>query len=194
MGRPLRALKALATSFAPGYRRRVYETTDELDRLQTLLDASLAESGGHLRGIIRPGERTISAEQLVATLVGVQHLVVATTTADGRPRTSAVDGHFLHARWVFTTSWDAVKARHLARRPAISVTHLRGDSLGVFTHGTAERLLPEHDDFKGVDTHLTAHYGESPSEWGKDIAYFRVQPEWMVVYAFAPQEYGGVDG
>ena len=77
----MRALKALATSFAPGYRRRVYETTDELDRLQTLLDASLAESGGHLRGIIRPGERTISAEQLVATLVGVQHLVVATTTA-----------------------------------------------------------------------------------------------------------------
>lgn len=164
------------------------ETSIELSDLQELLDRSLASSGPHLRGIVEP-QRTITAGQLVATLVGVQHLVVATVTSDGRPRTSAVDGHFLHGRWVFTTSGDALKARHLTARPDVSVTHLRGDSLGVFTHGLAERLRPGDTDFEGVSAHLSEHYGVSPTEWGTDIAFFRVQPEWMVVYAFAPEEF-----
>jgi len=170
------------------YPGQVRESPAELARLQELLDQSLDGSGQHLRGIVGP-TRTISAAQLVAALPGLQHLVVATTTADGRPRTSAVDGHFLHGRWIFTTSGDSLKARHLDKRPAVSVTHLRGDRLGVFTHGSAERLVPGVGDFADVDAHLTEHYGASPSEWGPDIAYFRVQPEWMVAYAFTPDEF-----
>jgi hypothetical protein len=162
----------------------MYETDADLTSLQRLLDRSLAGSGEHLRGIIRPGERNLSARQLTTALNTMVVLVVASTTAAGEPRTSAVDGHFLRGRWVFTTSGTAVKARQLRARPAVSVTHVDGERLGVFTHGRAEFLDARHPDFSSVDAHLTDHYGASPSTWGDDIVYVRVDPSWMVAYAF----------
>ena len=164
------------------------ETPDELAWLQQLLDDSLAHSSAHLRSIVTPGERTLDAAALVAVLRGMQTISVATTTASGEPRISAVDGHFLHSRWHFTTSGDAVKTGHLRARPATSVSHVRGDDLGVFCHGRAEFLEPGTPERQEVDEHLTAHYGSSPSSWGPDIVYVRVQPTWMVAYAFRPQQ------
>jgi hypothetical protein len=117
-------------------------------------------------------------------LTGMCVLSIATVTRRGEPRISGVDGHFLHGRWVFTTSGTAAKARHLRVRPAASVSHLRGEELGVFTHGTVQFLPPNHRDFAEIENHLVRHYGSSPSTWGADIAYLRLQPSWMVVYAF----------
>jgi Pyridoxamine 5'-phosphate oxidase len=161
----------------------MYETDAELAELQELLDASLARSTEHLRSIIT-SPNTVAAAQLVQVLTGMCVLSAATVTARGEPRISGVDGHFLHARWVFSTSGTAAKARHLRARPAISVAHMRGEELGVFTHGQAEFLTPEHDDFAGIEEHLIAHYGSSPSSWGEEIVYLRVQPTWMVAYAY----------
>lgn len=162
------------------------ESEADLDRLQTLLEESLVGSTEHLRSIVRSGETNLTARQLVNALTGMRVLVVATTTARGEPRTSAADGHFLAGNWIFSTSGTAAKARHLAARPAVSVTHLDGERLGVFTHGTVERLTPGHADFGWVDEYLTEFYGSSPATWGPDIAYFRVRPSWMVAYAADP--------
>ncbi len=112
----------------------MFETEDELTRLQALLDASLSRSTEHLRSIVGP-DRTLTAERLAGRLTGMCVLSLATTTAKGEPRISALDGHFLHGRWVFGTSRTTAKARHLAARPAASVSHLRGEDLGVFAHG-----------------------------------------------------------
>ena len=163
----------------------MHETEAEIAALQQLLDASVAGGNEHLRDIMTP-DRLLTAAQLVRVLDGMNVLVVATVTADGRPLTSCVDGHFLRGRWVFTTSATATKARHLAARPAVSATHARGDTFGVFTHGTAERLTPAHPDFADVDAHLTAFYGASPTTFGPDIAYLRIQPTWMLAYAADP--------
>jgi hypothetical protein len=160
----------------------MYEADAELGELQELLDTSLARSTEHLRSIIT-GNNAVTAEQLVRILTGMCTLSAATVTARGEPRISGVDGHFLHARWVFTTSGTAAKAHHLQARPAVSVAHIRGEDLGVFTHGQAEFLTPEHDDFAGIEKHLVAHYGSSPSSWGDEIVYLRVRPTWMVAYA-----------
>ena len=100
------------------------ETTTELAELQRLLDESVSTGNEHLLAIMTP-ERRLSAEQMVRALDGMQVLVVATVTADGRPLTSCVDAHLLHGRWVFTTDATATKARHLAARPAGSATHAR---------------------------------------------------------------------
>ena len=43
----------------------MFETEAELAELQSLLDASLSRSTAHLQSIIKPGERTLSARQLV---------------------------------------------------------------------------------------------------------------------------------
>lgn len=168
------------------------ESQAEIVQLQALLDASLSRSTEHLRSIIRPGERTLNASQLVRVLIGMCTLAIATVTAAGEPRISGIDGHFLHGHWIFGTAVGAAKARHLAARPGVSVAHLRGEELGVFTHGQVEELHPAGDspspDWPEVLHHLSDHYGGSPLDWGDDVVYYRLRPTWMVAYAAEPEK------
>lgn len=124
----------------------MYESSEELDRLQRLMDASAAGAGTHLRSVITP-ERRLDAATLCAELGGMRLLSVATVTADGRPVSGPVDGYFLHGSFWFSTSRGSVRVRHLSRRPAISVTHVPDVHLAVSAHGTATLL-----DFPGPDT------------------------------------------
>jgi general stress protein 26 len=127
------------------------------------------------------GPRRLDAARLVAELDGICVLNVATVTAHGEPRISAMDGHFLHGTWTFSTSRTSAKARHLARRPAVSVAHVDGEALAVFSHGRVLEL--SGDELASVDEHWTAHYGSSPLSWG-DVVMWRLEPTWMVGYAF----------
>jgi general stress protein 26 len=158
----------------------MFETPDELARLQALLDASHARATEHLRGIIND-DRSLSAAQIAGLLTGMKVVSVATVTAQGEPRISAMDGHFLHGTWTFSTSRTAAKARHLAQRPAVSVAHVDGEALAVFSHGHVVELAGE--ELAAVDRHWTAHYGSSPQSWG-DVVMWRLEPTWMVGYAF----------
>ncbi len=115
----------------------MFETPEDLDHLQRLLDRSAAEAGPHLRGIITD-ERRLSAEQVCRKLQGMRLLTVATVTADGRPLAGPVDGYFLHGSFYFSSGRDSVRMRHLAARPAVSATHLPGEELAVTVHGRAE--------------------------------------------------------
>jgi hypothetical protein len=172
------------------------ETAAELATMQRLLDASYAGGSGQLREII-DDRRRLTAGQISAALDGMKVLVVATTTAHCEPRTSCVDGHFLHGRWLFSTSGGAIKAKHLKVRPAISATHVDGERLAVFTHGTVECVTAEHPDFAGYDAYFADHYGSAASSWGPDIVFFRLNPTWMIGYsmdaASIPSVTGGAD-
>jgi hypothetical protein len=172
----------------------VYETEPETRELQTLIDASLGRSTAHLQSIIT-GERSLTAEQLTRVLTGMCVLALSTVTAKGEPRVSAVDGHFLHGRWVFGTARGAAKARHLSARPAASVAHLRGEELGVFVHGTVEELVSAdgstHPDWPPIHEYLRGFYGDfygdTSSDWN-DVVYYRLRPIWMTVYATEPDQ------
>jgi general stress protein 26 len=159
----------------------MYEEAEDIARLQQLLDRSLVGASEHLRSIIRPG-RAVAAADLVSRLTGMRTLALSTVSAAGRPRVSGVDGHLLCGRWAFTTSGSAVKAADLRSRPAVSAAYLEGDTFGVFTHGDAEFLDASHPDRSWIEDHLTRHYGASPSTWGPDIVYIRINPRWMVGY------------
>ena len=165
------------------------ESERELDELQALLDESLAQATGHLRSIVQP-DRSLTAAQLVRVITGMCTLAVSSVTAAGEPRVAGADGHFLHGCWVITTERSSAKARHFAVRPAISAAHLRGDDLGVFTHGRVEELnpraAPADPQWPAILDHLTQHYGSSPLSWGDVVAY-RVRPHWMVAYAADPE-------
>jgi general stress protein 26 len=164
------------------------ETPEDLARLQAVMDASYARSTDHLRGIIHGG-RTLTAAQVVGLLTGMKVISVATVTASGEPRISALDGHFLHGTWTFGTSRTAAKARHLARRPAVSVAHVDGEDLAVFSHGRVVELT-EGAELDEVDRHWTAHYGSSPLSWGEPGAnvLYRLEPTWLVGYAAHREE------
>ena len=161
------------------------ETPEELNELQTLLDASLLRSTAHLRSIIT--ESTVRAEQLTQVLVGMCTLALSTVTAKGEPRISGVDGHFLHGKWHFGTARSAAKARHLAARPATSVAHMRGEELGVFTHGTVEILNPEDgeaaSDWPDLLGYFKDCYGDDAFDWDNEVVFYRLHPHWMTVFA-----------
>jgi hypothetical protein len=167
----------------------MWESEADLGELQAVLDGSLAGASGHLRSIVRPG-RTLTAAQLVRVITGMCTLAVSSVTAAGEPRVSAADGHFLHGCWIFSTERSSVKAGHFSARPAVSAAHLRGDELGVFTHGRVEELnprgAPPDPQWPAILDHLTQHYGSSPLSWGDVVAY-RIRPRWMVAYAADPE-------
>ena len=165
----------------------MYETEDEVARLQALLDASHARATDHLRGIIH-GDRVLSAGDLVALLTGMKVLSLATVTAHGEPRVSAVDGHFLHGSWSFSTSGTAAKARHMRERPSVSVAHIDNEELAVFSHGRVEQLAVGDADYEETLDHWTRHYGSSPLSWGEEVRIYRYLPAWMVGYAWKRDE------
>ncbi|MFH9352414.1 pyridoxamine 5'-phosphate oxidase family protein [Kitasatospora sp. NPDC017646] len=167
------------------------ETPDELHRLQALLDASLSRSTAHLRSIIS-SERSLTADRLTRVLTGMCTLALSTVTAKGEPRVSGVDGHFLHGKWHFGTARTSAKARHLAARPAVSAAHLRGEDLGVFTHGTVETLNPHNGEAAADWPELLAYfrdfYGHDTFDWDNDVVYYRLHPHWMAAFALDPAQ------
>jgi len=119
----------------------VYESAAELLDLEDLLARSRASSTSHLREII-DDRRALSAPDVVSVLDGMKVVALATVTARGAPRISAVDGHFLHGAWTWSTSGSSAKAHDLDARPSVSVAHVDNEVLAVFSHGVAERLAP----------------------------------------------------
>lgn len=165
------------------------ETDLELADLQALLDRSIGAANSHLTDIVEPDKRTLSAARICAEVRGAVVLNVATVTASGQPRLSAVDGHFLHGRWYFSTSGAAAKARHLRARPVVSVAYTPRDGYGIWAHGTVVEIPVGSADWKRLDAYFTAYYGESPTNWAPTITAFRVEPHWMVGYVMPEDEW-----
>ena len=160
----------------------MHETDEEIADLQRLLDASIGRAGGHLTGIVSDDHR-LDARQLVTELTGMKVLVLATVTARGEPRTSCVDGHFRHGRWLIGTGATAIKAKHMLARPAVSATYVDGERVGVFTHGTAT-VVSEGSEFDEHNAYFTEFYGSDPQTWDEaGIVYATIEPSWMVAYA-----------
>jgi Pyridoxamine 5'-phosphate oxidase len=160
----------------------VYETEAELGALQQLLHRSHGRATEHLRDII-DDRRRLSAADIAALLTGMKVAALATVTARGEPRISAVDGHFVHGTWTWSTSGTSAKARHMGARAAVSIAHIDNEDLAVFAHGNADPLGPADPLWDETLSHWTAHYGGSPLEWGDNIRLYRLAPSWMVGYA-----------
>jgi uncharacterized pyridoxamine 5'-phosphate oxidase family protein len=167
------------------------ETVDDLADLQRLLDRSFERASTHLASIMEP-QRRLTAERLVAELPSPAVLNIATVTARGEPRVSAVDGHFIGGHWYFTTAADSPKARQLRARPAISASYTPRDGYGVFCHGRAVELAPGREQ-QMISDHFLETYGQGPEEFGVPIFYARIEAEWMVGFAMTPAEEADIE-
>jgi nitroimidazol reductase NimA-like FMN-containing flavoprotein (pyridoxamine 5'-phosphate oxidase superfamily) len=166
------------------------ETAGDLVALQELLDRSFASAGPHLLAIITP-ERRLRAEQLVARLVGMRLLVLATVTADGRPLVGAVDGIFYRGAFHFGTSMDSVRFRHLRRRPQVSATHLPGEEFAVTVHGRAAEIDIADEANAGFrSTLLDVYVPRYGAQWEEFLdcgpVYARIDAEKMFTFAMQP--------
>src|SRR5690242_1594461 len=141
----------------------MYETEDDFAALQQLIDRSFAQASPHLLSIMTP-ERRLNAREVVAELPAPAVLNVATVTASGEPRISAVDGHSLWGSWHFSTAADSPKAMQLRARPATSAAYTPRDGFGVFCHG---RALPVHGaDLRRLEEHWRRVYGQDLESLG----------------------------
>ena len=164
----------------------MYETDHDLEALQRLIDASFARSSEHLRSIMT-APRRLSARDLVAALPAPAVLNVATVTASGEPRISAVDGHFLSGAWHFGTASGSPKAVQLRKRPATSAAYTPRDGFGVFCHGRAVALSGA--DLERLDQHWRRIYGAPLASLGS-VSCFRIEADWLVAFEFGREQNG----
>ena len=165
----------------------MYERPSDLADLQALLERSIVGAGPHLTSILSP-ERRLTAEQLVERLPGMRLLTLATVTAAGEPRTAPVDGLFFQGRFWFGSSNDSVRFQHVRARPAVSATHLPGESLAVIVHGTCTLIDINDDAMRGFRDYCLEVYGPGWREWGPPNQYARIDPTRMFTFALPREE------
>lgn len=165
----------------------MHERPSDLADLQTLLDRSVAGAGQHLSSIFSP-ERRLSAEQLTERLTGMRLLTLATVTAAGEPRTAPVDGLFYRGQFWFGSAPNSARFRHIRARPAVSATHLPGESLAVIVHGTCALIDINSEAMTGLRDLCLEIYGPGWNEWGAPAQYARIDADRMFTFAMPPEE------
>ncbi|HWF50267.1 MAG TPA: pyridoxamine 5'-phosphate oxidase family protein [Solirubrobacteraceae bacterium] len=161
----------------------MHETDEDLDRLQALLDDSIERAGSFLRRSFEMPEHSLSAPQLTAHLLGSLTVALATTTARGEPRVAPIGALFLHARFYVPTVAESARARHLARRPASSLTYYERTELAVIVHGQVTIIGAEDPDFAELDAAQVESGGQSVREWQGHGVYLRLEPATVYTYA-----------
>ena len=158
------------------------ETPEDVTRLEGLLRQSIERAGPFLRSSFEMPEHSLSARQLIAYLQGVQTVALATVTAKGEPRIAPIGAIFYRGTFYIPTVAEAARTRHIARRPAVSLTLFAGDGLAIIVHGRAVIVRPDDPDFAPVEAIQRASRGTSVREWG-DGVYLRIEADVCYTYA-----------
>jgi Pyridoxamine 5'-phosphate oxidase len=166
----------------------MYETDNDVRRLQQLLDRTMARANPYLAWIVSP-ERRLTARQVVTYLQGTKHVAFATVNEKGQPRVAPLDGVFVRGRFTVSTGGEAARLRHLRANPACSAVHMEGERIGIVVHGDARVLEHGDDGVDELDLVWTEIYGSSPFSWGEGVAFMVVEPTSMWTYAARPQEF-----
>jgi len=154
----------------------VRETAADLKRLQTLLDRSYANAGGHLASIHTP-DRRLDAASLADRLQGVCVLAVATVTSDGRPLSRPLDGIFYRGEFWFGSAPSSLVMRHIEKRPALSAVHTVGETLAVAVHGRGFIQGVVDEAAAGFRDLCVEIYGEDWVNWTGTAAYARIEAD-----------------
>jgi Pyridoxamine 5'-phosphate oxidase len=167
----------------------VRETPAELQQLQTELDASVAQASSFLRSSFEMPEHSLSAAQLATHLQGTLTVALSTVTARGEPRVAPIGALFLHGSFYVPTVAEAVRARHIARRPGTSLTYFEGTDLAVIAHGQATIITADDVRFAGLDADQVEHGGQSVREWQGHGVYLHLNASKLFTYARDPGHY-----
>jgi hypothetical protein len=169
----------------------MYETPEEMEQLQRLLDASIRAAGPHLLSIITP-ERRLSAGELCQRMRGMRLLALATVTADGRPLVGPVDGYLIHGAWYFSSARESLRMQHLASRQAVSATHLPSERLAVTVHGRAELFDvngPTHPELRqAMVDHYLPLQGVAFEQWLDQVNPLGARIEATKMFTFHSSE------
>lgn len=170
--------------------RAMYETPADIAELQRLLDDSIAQAGPFLRSSFEMPEHSLTATQLAAHLTGTVTVALATVTARAEPRVAPINAVFYRGAFHVPTVAEAARARHLARRPAASLTYYEGIDLAVIAHGRVRIIASDDPAFAQLDAPEVRAGRESPTEWSGHAVYLRMEPTTLYTYARQPERIG----
>jgi pyridoxamine 5'-phosphate oxidase-like protein len=159
------------------------ESPADLERLQALIDRSIEGAGAFLRNAFEMPQRSLSAEQLVERLQRSLTVAFATTTARGEPRVAPINALFVRAAFHVPTVAQAARTRHLAARPAASLTYFEGTHVAVVAHGQVAIIDTSDPAFAELDAVQVQSGNESPTEWEGDAVYLRLDADRLFTYA-----------
>jgi hypothetical protein len=163
----------------------VTHTAEQLAELDALLQHSIATAGEFLRRSFEMPEHSLSVAQLTRYLETDRVVALATTTARGAPRVAPVASVFFGGRFHMPTSASSTRARHVAARPEISVTHYVDVDVAIIAHGTATLVGPQHPDFAALNAHYPAEWFQQLCEWSEGV-YVRLDARALYTYARDP--------
>jgi hypothetical protein len=166
----------------------VQETPEDLDRLTALLNDSIDRAGAFLRSSFEMPEKSLSANQLVTYLHGIQTIAFATTTAAGEPRVAPIGSLFFRGAFYIPTVTTAARSRHIQRRPAVSLTHYQGNDLAVIAHGQASLLTSRDPRFANLEALHRSFGSSSVNDWGEG-AFIHVEARSIFTYARFPDRF-----
>jgi Pyridoxamine 5'-phosphate oxidase len=159
------------------------ESPADLERLQALVDRSIDAAGPFLRNSFEMPERSLSAQRLVERLQGLLTVALATTTARGEPRVAPIGALFVRGAFHVPTVAQAARTRHLAARPAASLTCFEGTEMAVIAHGRVAIVDATDAAFAELDAVQVECGGQSPTEWQGDAVFLRLDAERLFTYA-----------
>ncbi len=166
----------------------MYETLEEIQHLQALLDRSIEQAGEFLRQSFEMPGHSLSARQLVYLWQGLQTVAFATTTKKGEPLVAPIGALLFHGRFYIPTVALAVRARHVMQRPAISFTFYQGNDVAVIVRGEAAIVRPDDADFAALETFQRETSGSNVQEWGEGV-FLQIVPRTIYTYVRFPERH-----
>jgi hypothetical protein len=166
----------------------MHESEAELIELQGLLDRSMTNSGAHMKSIFKR-EHWLSARQISLYLQGVVQVAAATVSSRGEPRVAPMDAAFYHGRFHLSTDVGSLRARHLSRKPALSLAYFEGADPVILVHGIAASVQKNQPEFAALDSMWVKEYGKSVLELSDTVFFVRVAPVKMFAYSFHPERF-----
>jgi hypothetical protein len=165
----------------------MYETPEEIEHLQQLLDRSIEQAGAFLRSSFEMPSHSLSARQLAHLWQGLQTVAFATATKKGEPLVAPIGALLFHGRFYIPTVASALRTRHILQRPSVSFTYYQGNEVAVIVHGEAEIIRSDDPRFSGLETFQREMSGSSVREWGEGV-FLHIIPRVIYTYAHFPDQ------
>jgi hypothetical protein len=168
----------------------MHETDADRKALEELISRSIQDAGDFLRSSFQMPKCSLSADQLVRKLEGVVTLALGTVTSDGQPRVAPVVGIFYRGRFFIPTVRDSLRARHIRRNPAISLSIYEVNDFAVIVHGTAKVLGQDDSRFSELVEIQIKHDAGDVRTWG-DAVFLEVCADRLYTFARYPDRFPG---
>lgn len=164
------------------------ETPQDKRHLQLLVDRSIDRAGSILKKSFQMPQNSLTAEQIINKLQGLQIVSLATTTVKGEPRVAPIGAIFYRGSYFIPTVATAARTKQIRHQSAVSLTQYEGVDFAIIIHGDANIISPEQAQFNDLDELHKQLTGGSVTSWGEGV-YLQVIADRFFTFARFPEKF-----